>query len=332
MVSRSRATPGNPQTLRVLTPEPSTRAVDVRRLSEGLTLVVLPKWSIAPDRRSPDWVSRADPYALQEILAGPLGAAKGVGLSRREGGSDVVLSDDRGQPIGAVRMVREQFLSGVRPIVTDQAGGILLGEFTAPGGNPVLVLSDPDLLSTYALRDLNGARTALAVLDAARPGPGPVVFDVTLNGYERGRNLWKLAFEPPFLAATLCVLAAALMMGLQAAVRFGAAGREERAIGLGKRALADNQAGLIRMAKREHRMAEPYARLVRDRTARIVGAGQVADERQLETVLDRLGRKRTELSIAELSSEARQVADPAGLMRLARRLHQWKLEISRERQ
>jgi hypothetical protein len=122
------------------------------------------------------------------------------------------------------------------------------------------------------------------------------------------------------------------MMGLQAAVRFGAVRREERAIGLGKRALADNQAGLIRMAKREHRMAQPYARLVRDRTARIVGAGQVADEGQLETLLDRLGRKRTELSIAELSSEARQVADPAGLMRLARRLHQWKLEISRERQ
>jgi hypothetical protein len=100
---------------------------------------------------------------------------------------------------------------------------------------------------------------------------------------------------------------------------------------MGKRALADNQAGLIRMAKREHRMAEPYARLVRDRAARVVGAGQVTDEAQLEALLDRLGARRTELSIAGMSAEARQVADPGGLLRLARRLYQWKLEISRER-
>ena len=78
-------------------------------------------------------------------------------------------------------------------------------------------------------------------------------------------------------------------------------------------------------------MAEPYARLIRDRAARDVGAGQVADEAQLETLLDRLGERRTELSIAALSAEARQVADPFGLLRLARRLYQWKLEMSRER-
>jgi hypothetical protein len=332
VISRSRTTPANPQALRILTPEPDTRAVEVNRLAEGLTLIILPKWRIAPDLRSADWVSRASPYALQEILNGPLGAPEGVRLSRRKGGVDVALTDDKGAPLGAVRMVDEQFLTGLRPLVTDQFGGVIVGEYSVAGRNPVWVLADPDLLSTYGLRDLNGARTAMAVLNATRPGPGPIFFDVTLNGYERGRNLWKLAFEPPFLAATLCVLAAALMMGLQAAVRFGPARREERAIGMGKRALADNQAGLIRMAKREHRMAEAYARLVRDRTARSVGAGQIADEARLETLLDRLGRRRTELSIAEMSAESRQVADASGLMRLARRLHQWKLEISRERQ
>ena len=169
----------------------------------------------------------------------------------------------------------------------------------------------------------------MTLLDVIRAGP--VVFDVTLNGYERGRNLWKLAFTPPFLAATLCALFAGLMMGLHAAVRFGPAQREQRAFGMGKRALADNQAGLIRMAKREHRMAEPYARLVRDRAARAVGAGQVKGEAEMEALLDRLGQRRTELSIAAMGAEARQVADPAALLRLARRLHQWKLEISRER-
>jgi hypothetical protein len=241
--------------------------------------------------------------------------------------------------LGSAKTKDLQVLEGedLEPLIVDQEGRIILAEldlarYDDDDYRPIMILSDPDLLNTYALHDLNGAKLAMAVLDQARPRKdSPIFFDVTLNGYERGRNLWKLAFEPPFLAATLCALVAGLLMGVHAAVRFGPARREERAIGMGKRALADNQAGLIRMAKREPRMAMPYLKLIRDRTAKSVGTGQVAEDADLERLLDRLGRRRTELKITELSAEARQVADPAGLMRLARRLHQWKLEISRER-
>jgi hypothetical protein len=197
----------------------------------------------------------------------------------------------------------------------------------------IYLLAEPDLLNTYGLRSLVGARAALALLAAARPSAhSAVFFDVTLNGYQRERSLWKLAFQPPFLAATLCAFAAAILMGVHAAVRFGAPAAEDRAFGLGKRALADNQAALIRMAKREHRMAPAYAGLVRDRVARAVGAGSITDEAALEALLDRLGATRVEHPFSTLMSESRQVADPAGLMRLARRLHQWKLEMTRERQ
>jgi len=240
-----------------------------------------------------------------------------------------------GETVGEVRVDSLQTIiaTNLTPVVVDDVGDVVLGVRTDDNGDYVYVLADPDLLNTFGLRELEGARIAERLLDLARPAPGgPVFFDVTLNGYERGRNLWKLAFEPPFLAATLCALFAGVLMGLQAAVRFGAERRAERAIGLGKRALADNQAGLIRMAKREGRMASPYLKLVRDRTAKIVGAGQIADEDKLEQLLDRLGARRTELKISDLSQEAKSVTDPAGLLRLARRLHQWKLEISRERQ
>ena len=49
-----------------------------------------------------------------------------------------------------------------------------------------------------------------AVLENLRLEHGPIIFDVTLNGFVRGRNLLKTAFEPPFLSATLCAVLAAL--------------------------------------------------------------------------------------------------------------------------
>lgn len=337
VISRNRAAPGG-AALYVLTPGDEVKASEVEKLTAGgATLLILPKWEIGPDLRSRDWVTRVGETPLKAIAEGPLNLRGGVTLKRRKGVTETSFRDADGNILGSARITGLQALEGAKldPLVVDQDGGIILGELDLGGDDdyqPIMILSDPDLLNTYALRDLAGARLAMAVLNQARPREdSPVFFDVTLNGYERGRNLWKLAFEPPFLAATLCALVAGVLMGLHAAVRFGAARREERAIGMGKRGLADNQAGLIRMAKREPRMAVPYLKLIRDRTARRVGTGQVAEEADLERLLDRLGERRTELKITELSAEARQVADLAGLMRLARRLHQWKLEISRER-
>lgn len=335
LIARTRAAPANPEALRVLTPDASVRPAELSRLIEGPTLMILPKWHLSTDRRSPDWVTRAGLNDAADLLKNPLSILDKPVLERRKDQTLVTLKwADDDTVVGQVPIANLQTVkaANLESVIVDEAGHVVLGARADEQGRNIYVLAEPDLLNTFALRDLNGAMVARAVLDGARPGPGPIFFDVTLNGYERGRNLWKLAFEPPFLAATLCTLVAGLLMGLQAAVRFGPHRREQRAIGLGKRALADNQAGLIRMAKREARMAEPYLKLIRDRTARIVGAGQVADEGRLERLLDRLGARRTQLSISELATEARGVSDPAGLMKLARRLHQWKLEISRERQ
>jgi len=336
LISRTKAPPANPDAIRVLTPDDGVKPDDIRAMTATPTLVILPKWEIGPDLRNRDWVSKGPLDSRADILSGPLSILDKPQLLRRRGQAVIPLKmAQTGETVGEVRVDSLQTIiaTNLTPVVVDDVGDVVLGVRTDDNGDYVYVLADPDLLNTFGLRELEGARIAERLLDLARPAPGgPVFFDVTLNGYERGRNLWKLAFEPPFLAATLCALFAGVLMGLQAAVRFGAERRAERAIGLGKRALADNQAGLIRMAKREGRMASPYLKLVRDRTAKIVGAGQIADEDKLEQLLDRLGARRTELKISDLSQEAKSVTDPAGLLRLARRLHQWKLEISRERQ
>jgi hypothetical protein len=191
------------------------------------------------------------------------------------------------------------------------------------------ILADPDLISNQALKSVQGASLAVEIVAAVRPASGGVVFDTTLNGIARSRSLLKLAFEPPFLAATLCALAAALMMGAHAAVRFGAARREARALALGKSALADNQAALIRMARREHRMAEAYAHQTRDAVARAIGAAKGLSGEALNTWLDKVGARRSQQRIGALFLEAAAARDPAALMAVARRLAEWRQDMTR---
>ncbi len=192
------------------------------------------------------------------------------------------------------------------------------------------MLSDPDLLNTQGIADLNTARTGVEILDRLRAG-GAVVFDVSLNGLAHGRSLLKLAFEPPLLGATLCLLAGAIMMGLHAISRFGPAERPATVLALGKRALADNSAALVRMARREPRMAPAYAALTREIAARAVGAPRDLDEAQLDALLDRLGAAHgSESRFSALAAEAAAAKTNAELMSVARRLYQWRGEMTRD--
>src|SRR5690606_4482042 len=121
------------------------------------------------------------------------------------------------------------------------------------------VLADPDLISTHGLKTLNGARPAAALVSIVRPERSSVVFDLTLHGLQRARNVLRLMLEAPLLGMTLALAALAALAGFQAAVRFGRARDAGRVIALGKRGLADNTAALVRLARREHHMAARYA-------------------------------------------------------------------------
>ena len=78
----------------------------------------------------------------------------------------------------------------------------------------------------------------------------------------------NLRLSPPSGAATLTAFIAALILAWRSGVRFGPSRREKRAYALGKRALADNSASLIRMAGREHRYGASYAALISRLAAR----------------------------------------------------------------
>lgn len=219
---------------------------------------------------------------------------------------------------------------GWEPLIVDENGRSVLVEAEDEAW---FVLAEPDLMNSHGLADIDNARAMTAMLDQVFGPNASYIFDVSMHGLSRSRSFVRQAFEPPFLAATLCALAAVLLIGWHAFVRFGRARQEGRAFAMGKRALADNQADLIKMTGREHRMGEPYANVVREVAARAVGAPRDLSPEALDALMDRLGEGgRTSWPLSTLRDDLSKAKDAAELERAAARLHHWRLEMTRERQ
>lgn len=264
------------------------------------TLIVLPKWAVRRQTTNPAWVEQSG--MLPETVS--MVPIRGFGA------------------ITVCRTGTRQYLCGPGSLsVLRTTEGIVLARISV---RPLWVLADPDVLDNHALATLAGAQRAVAVIDAVSARPDrPIAFDLTLNGFARRPNLLKLAFEPPFFSLTLCMLAAAALAAFHASVRFGVPEREDRALALGKLALADNVAALLRLAKRSHRTGAAYATLVADDVAHATGTRLSGEA--LVAYLDGLGATPTYSSLARNAAEAR---DDAELLGAAQALHRWKETIT----
>lgn len=317
----------------VLTPDPTTRAADLYRFPAAVrTLIVLPKWRTAPDPARPGFVLKAGLLGEGGWAGAVLGA--GTTVTAAPGPQRPVLrgagggfSPDTALPLG--RLDGLQTISGPawRPALVDAGGGIVLAQSVRRPN--VFVLADPDLLNNQGLADLDTARAGMAVLQLVA-GEDGLVFDVTLNGFGQGRSLARLMLTPPWLAATLCILAAVALAGWQALARFAAPIAEGRAIALGAAALVDSSAGLIRIGGKEAALAPAYAAETFSLVARAGGApAALAGEAQTEWLALAAARR----GLADpraLAQEAAAVRSRQALMDLAGKLYQWRGEMTRE--
>ena len=290
------------------------------------TLVVLPKWLATRDPTHDGWVNFVGLLSATEPQ-GVLSPQYPLRVTRyRSGGR--LLKALSWMPatirFAAPRAVQTISGPGVRPILTDVAGHVVLGQI---GTKPLYVLADPDLLSNIGMRSERQARAALDLLDWLNStGADGIVFDVTLNGFGASPSPLKLAFDPPFLAMTLALGAALLLAGIQATARFGAPRHRPRAIAFGKTALIDNAAALVRKAGRQGGLGERYALLVRDRAVDVFGVPARLRVGALDQYLDGLaGRAR----FTALADEARAARHPRDMLAASRALHQWLWEKTR---
>ena len=313
----------------VLTPTAETPPKDVSDYaSSGQILVVAPKWLTTPEAINPAFVNKADVLPPKVILDLLKPFAKDLVMSRRTDETPARL-DLPGAPVtGPVDQLQVfQTSSQLVAVVRDTRGGVVLA---ATPDHRVYFLSDPDLINNHSLASLPTARVASTLIAMVRRGGGPVAFDAGLNGFAAPPSLLKLAFEPPFLGATLSLAAVGLLIGLCAAVTFGAPRREGRALAFGKAALADNSAGLIRMARREPRMGGRYLDLTRAQVVKALGASR-ADPKDLDGLLDRMAeRGGVAQRLSVLAPEARNARTNADLMKAAKALYQWRVEMTGE--
>jgi len=323
----------------VLTPPPFTNPDDLRKFPRGLrTLIVLPKWLTAADPARPGFVFKVGFLPPTGWAGRTLSAYEpGTTVSIAPGLQKAVLSGAGGLfdpatslPLGRLDGLQTISGPGWRPALVDQYGRMVLA--VSAHDPSVVVLADPDLLNNQGLTDIDTARAGMAILQAMA-GDGGVIFDVTLNGLASGRSLGRLMLEPPWLAATLCGLAAALLMGWQGLVRFGAPAASGRAIALGAAALVDNSAGMIRMARKEPALAPAYAETTFDQVARAGGAVTAALAPSAEE-MDWLARAAERRGLEDpqlLADEAAKARTRDDLIKTARTLYRWRLEMTRER-
>lgn len=198
----------------------------------------------------------------------------------------------------------------------------------APQVQPVIVLAEPDLANNYGLADPARAAAAMALVEELTYGGeiDEVTFDMTLAGFGASENLLTLAFRPPFLAATLSLLVALLIVGWRAFQRFGpAASARGPDIAFGKRQLIANGAGLIIRARRFRLLAAPYAALSARRLAERLGLARPDPEAIDQSLARRLpGEEPFTRRAARLEAASR----PADILAAAQSLDELATKIT----
>lgn len=334
--------------LLVLTPPALADGEDIqkivaRRRYIGPTLVISPKWQATQPVREQardaktGWVRLSGTMTPQwrgflDTLSVHIAPLAGRRVAWQGGGLSGVLPDRRfvlsGGGTGLVRIVasRDGALTlagymddgGYYPGLEDIAQDRVLHSGEDKDLHPTIIVFEPDLLDNYGMARVENARLAELLVLAAGVEPGsPVNFDMTLPGYGGAKNLLTLAFTPPFLAATLCLLLAALVIGWRAFMRFGPPLAPERAIAFGKRALVSNAAGFVRRSRRWHLLGGPYADRVRERLARVLALPRTLDAGRMEAAIDRALAARQ----PSAGAEAESFSVIAGRLRAARRPH-----------
>lgn len=308
---------------------------------QGPTLLLLPKWMAYPVPDVPGieaedgWVILAGADSPAWFSQLPFGEGARLAIGETAGwrglGGDGDLPDEE-----QVQALVEQPETALYALVLDEEGDMLAAELPQGYASqdyepwPVIVVFEPDLMNNYGMADEERARVALELIEAAQDGADlPIVFDLTLVGLGTSENLLTLAFAPPFLAATLCLLLAALVIAWRSFRRFGPPVAEAPAMAQGKRQLARNGASLIERVKRWHLLKQPYEDMVSRRVARALGLRN-ADTEQREIAIDQALARRGHdgPTFSHLAGDLREASRPREIIRAAQRLRTFERTLT----
>jgi len=303
------------------------------------TLIVMPKWRTMPNRDRDGWVQKRwgdNPTFEMKNHENDLKDLLGNVTFTLHASDDKLigynLTSDMGKEVSLenIKIRNLQTIEGdnLVSIISAEQGPILVYQ----EDTETYILSDPDFLNTMGIESRTRAKLAVDIVDSVIGLAGAyerrVDFDLTFHGFGGNTNIVKVMTQPPFLAATLCLLAAGLLIAWQAFTRFGDPLKVKRDYALGKFSLADNAARFISIAGREPNMAKDYVDLVRKQVVKELNlTGRRPQD--IDTILSR-----RELSLelpikfADLEHRSQRTLDNLGLMRLAEDLDIWKSKMT----
>jgi hypothetical protein len=327
-------------------PKVLAQLVEDRRYA-GPTIVILPKWLAMParlfDRKAkpgwvllastelPDWPGFADDVTISlNQMAG--GEWHGAGSQGKLPNTAAVLSGSGDHLIPLVAGTSDERIlaayindGGNYPSLADLADGSYPGTGENADRHPLILVFEPDLFNNYGMANATNAQLADQIVRAAVGDSEnqSVSFDLTLNGFANPTNLLTLAFEPPFLAATLALMIAALAVGWRAFNRFGPPRLAGQAIAFGKRALVGNAAGLVQRARRLHLLGAPYADAARDRLVKALALPPRNNAAASEEAIDRAlaVRDPSRSPFSEVAARLRGARRLSDILRAAQELH-----------
>ena len=278
--------------LLILMPPRGTDAKEFAKILEDRqyycpTLVILPKWLITRPRGEiaeedearvkDDWVQLVSPFPSE--WTGELPELYSMATS-----VEFVDADARWAGLGLAGSLPMNSVLSAEPnanheaLVIDQDGRQLAlnvigeqGSFFYEDAHFLTVVVEPDLMNNQGLADPARAALALAIVEQSGYDEKKITFDMTLVGLGGSTNLLTLAFQPPFLAATVCLIIAMLIVGWRAFLRFGPVAAKSQEGNFGKSQLVANGAGLIVRAGRLKLLGAPYIALVQRRLGAALG-------------------------------------------------------------
>ena len=303
------------------------------------TLIIMPKWVTTPVKGSAGWVQKGfgtthtfDVDNHERDLKELTGDISFTRYTRDDKSKSYSAAStfDAQQRLDNIDIENLQCLKGedLLEIFRVEEGAILV----RLKESSTYILSDPDFMNTLGIKTKTRARFAVDMIEEiisdAGADPGRVDFDLTFHGFGSSTNVIKVLTQPPFLAATLCLLAAGGLIAWQAFSRFGEPLTVQRDYALGKFSLADNAARFIRIAGREPKMAKDYTALIRKQVVKDLNL----TARRPQDIEIILSRREEALSVtatySELLSRAATTQDNQALMRLATDLDHWKKQMT----
>ncbi len=310
------------------------------------TLIILPKWSVTNMPKHKGWVQKRNkpfpdtiPVKSIEKLLEKIDIKINIKRSDNENMKVNIRPVDYNfvlTPHTYYNFEKLQIIEGkqILPLLRAEEG-ILLAKVSERN---IYILSDPDFMNTRALSARDRAQFAYNVLMSlqSQHNSRGFIFDLSMHGFSKSRNLLKLALTPPFLSATLLLLAMGALAGWQAVSRFGDSATNKPDTVYGKYSIIENAASFIKMAGREYKMAPDYLALIKKKTCAKLAIPTGMPEAEINKRLlafekhTGAGNGNNEENIEELSRLSTQVKETTSLMKLAKKLNKWRGEITNE--